>query len=82
MSILHNRLLLSEPVLPRGLRLPIDFFFCSLAEDRQQLSIGIILSGMGSDGTLGLRTIKESGGLGGSAGSGFGQVRQHAAQRH
>lgn len=63
MSILHNRLLLSEPVLPRGLRLPIDFFFCSLAEDRQQLSIGIILSGMGSDGTLGLRTIKESGGL-------------------
>jgi two-component system CheB/CheR fusion protein len=63
MSILHGVLHLFEPVAPRGLRLPIDFFFRSLADDQQQQSIGIILSGMGSDGTLGLRSIKEKGGL-------------------
>jgi two-component system CheB/CheR fusion protein len=63
MSILHGRLLLFEPAEPRGLRLPIDFFLRSLAEDRQEYSIGVILSGMGSDGTIGLRTIKEKGGL-------------------
>ena len=48
---------------PRGLRLPIDFFFRSLADDRQERSIGVILSGMGSDGTLGLRAIKEKAGV-------------------
>ncbi|MDZ4186210.1 MAG: CheR family methyltransferase [Desulfuromonadales bacterium] len=63
MSILHGRLYLFAPVAPRGLRLPIDFFFRSLAEDRQEGSIGVILSGMGSDGTLGLKAIKEKAGL-------------------
>ena len=58
LSILHGMLHLFEPTAPRGLRLPIDFFFCSLAEDRQEESIGVILSGMGSDGTMGLRAIK------------------------
>ncbi|MBN2644284.1 MAG: PAS domain-containing protein [Desulfuromonadaceae bacterium] len=63
MSILHGVLHLFEPEAPRGLRLPIDFFFCSLADDQQQRSIGVILSGMGTDGTLGLRAIKEKAGL-------------------
>jgi len=63
MSILHGILYLFEPTAPRGLRLPIDFFLRSLAEDRREHSIGVILSGMGSDGTLGLRSIKEKGGL-------------------
>jgi chemotaxis methyl-accepting protein methylase/PAS domain-containing protein len=63
MSILHGVLHLLEPTSPRGLRLPIDFFLRSLAEDRQEHSIGVILSGMGSDGTLGLRAIKEKGGV-------------------
>src|SRR4029077_3308187 len=63
MSILHGVLPLLEPVAPRGLRLPIDFFLRSLAQDQQEHSIGVILSGMGSDGTLGLRTIKEKGGV-------------------
>ncbi len=62
MSLLHGILHLLDPVEPRGLRLPIDFFFRSLADDLQQQSIGVILSGMGSDGTLGLRAIKEKGG--------------------
>ena len=63
MSILHGVLHLFEPTAPRGLRLPIDFFLRSLAEDQQERSIGVILSGMGSDGTMGLRAIKEKGGL-------------------
>jgi two-component system CheB/CheR fusion protein len=63
MSILHGVLHLFEPTERRGLRLPIDFFLRSLAEDRQEQSIGVILSGMGSDGTIGLRAIKEKAGL-------------------
>jgi two-component system CheB/CheR fusion protein len=63
MSILHGVLHLLEPASPRGLRLPIDFFLRSLAQDRQEQSIGVILSGMGSDGTLGLRAIKEKAGV-------------------
>jgi two-component system CheB/CheR fusion protein len=63
MSILHGVLHLLEPASPRGLRLPIDFFLRSLAQDQQERSVGVILSGMGSDGTLGLRAIKEKGGL-------------------
>ena len=59
LSILHGVLHLLEPAAPRELRLPIDFFFRSLADDQQEHSIGVILSGMGSDGTLGLRAIKE-----------------------
>jgi chemotaxis methyl-accepting protein methylase len=63
MSILHGRLHLLDPLAPRGLRLPVDFFFRALAADRQEHSIGVILSGMGSDGTLGLRAIKEKAGV-------------------
>ena len=62
LSILHGTLHLLAPLAPRGLRLPIDFFFRALAEDQQEHSIGVILSGMGSDGSLGLRAIKEKGG--------------------
>src|ERR1039458_4960443 len=63
MSILHGVLYLLEPVAPRGLRLPIDYFLRSLAQDQEGRSIGVILSGMGSDGTLGLRAIKEKAGV-------------------
>jgi two-component system CheB/CheR fusion protein len=63
MSILHGVLHLLAPAAPRGLRLPIDFFFRSLADDRREASIGVILSGMGSDGTLGVRAIKEQAGV-------------------
>lgn len=63
MSILHGVLHLLAPASPRGLRLPIDFFFRALAQDQQEHSVGVILSGMGSDGTLGLRAIKEKAGV-------------------
>ncbi|HEX9028042.1 MAG TPA: chemotaxis protein CheB, partial [Anaerolineales bacterium] len=54
---------LTQPVDGRGYRLPIDFFFRSLAKDQGERSIGIVLSGTGSDGSLGLKTIKAEGGL-------------------
>jgi two-component system CheB/CheR fusion protein len=63
MSILHGTLHLLDPTAPRGLRLPIDFFFRSLADDRKERSIGVILSGMGTDGTMGLKAIKEKAGV-------------------
>jgi len=63
MSILNGYLHLFEPVELRGLRLPIDYFFRSLAEDQHEKSIGVILSGMGSDGSLGLKAIKEKNGI-------------------
>jgi two-component system CheB/CheR fusion protein len=63
LSILHGKLHLLDPVAPRGLRLPIDSFFRALADDRHEQAIGVILSGMGSDGTLGLRAIKENAGV-------------------
>ena len=58
MVIMHGALLLKRPKEPRGLRLPIDTFFRSLAEDQKDKAIGIILSGNGTDGTLGLKAIK------------------------
>jgi len=63
MSVLNGVLHLFVPVQSHGLRLPIDIFFRSLAEDRNEKSIGIILSGMGSDGSLGLKAIKEKNGI-------------------
>ena len=62
MSLLNGALHLFAPVELRGLRLPIDIFFRSLADERQEKSIGIILSGMGSDGSLGMKAIKEKNG--------------------
>ena len=64
MALRSGLLHLSAPVAARGMRLPIDFFFSSLAEDQQDRAIGVILSGMGADGCQGLRAIKEKGGLG------------------
>jgi len=63
LSILHRTLHLFDPVGLHGLRLPVDIFFRSLAQDMREKSIGIILSGMGSDGSLGLKQIKEGNGL-------------------
>lgn len=54
---------LSESASPPGLHLPIDMFFRSLAEDARERAIAIVLSGNGSDGTVGLRAIKDFGGM-------------------
>ncbi|MBE2260911.1 MAG: PAS domain-containing protein [Rhodobacteraceae bacterium] len=63
MALLNGRLELLEPSEPRGQRLPIDFFFRSLAADQHEKAIAIVLSGTGSDGTLGVRAIKGEGGM-------------------
>ena len=63
LAILHGKLHVLEPAARRGLRTPIDFFFRQLAADQKEKAVGIILSGMGSDGTLGLRAIKEQLGM-------------------
>ena len=63
MTIFHGKLLLSQQSPGRSLNLPIDIFFRSLAKDQEKNAIGIILSGTGSDGTLGIRAIKEFGGI-------------------
>ncbi|MEI6415273.1 MAG: chemotaxis protein CheB [Pseudomonadota bacterium] len=63
MGIFHGALQLSLPELPRGQRMTIDAFFRSLAEDQGDRAIGIILSGTGTDGTLGLRAILGNGGF-------------------
>jgi two-component system CheB/CheR fusion protein len=63
LSLMHGKLHLAEPSEPRGLRLPIDSFFRSLAEDQHERAICIVLSGTGTDGTLGLKAIKAEGGM-------------------
>ena len=63
MAFLNGALQLLEPTAPRGQRLPIDFFFRSLAQDQRSRAIGIVLSGTGSDGTQGVRAIKGEGGM-------------------
>lgn len=63
LAISDKRLKISPPVEQRFQRTPIDGFFISLAEANGECSAGVILSGTGSDGTIGLRAIKEQGGL-------------------
>ncbi len=62
LTIYKGKLLLMEQE-QHGLNLPIDIFLKSLAEDNEEHAIGIILSGTGSDGSRGIRTIKEKGGV-------------------
>jgi PAS domain S-box-containing protein len=63
LTIRNGVLLLGKPIERRGMRMPVDNFFISLAEDQQENAVCIILSGTGSDGTLGLKEIKARGGL-------------------
>jgi two-component system CheB/CheR fusion protein len=63
MAFLNRTLQLLEQTSPRGMRLPIDFFFRSLAQDQRERAICIVLSGTGSDGTQGVRAIKGEGGM-------------------
>ena len=62
-ALLHGKLQVLEPTLSHGQRLPINFLFRSLAQDQRNRAICIVLSGTGSDGTLGLREVKAEGGL-------------------
>ncbi|MBE0489316.1 MAG: PAS domain-containing protein [Halomonas sp.] len=63
LSVIDGLLNLAKPMEPRGMRLPINVLFSSLARAQGDRAIGVVLSGMGSDGTLGLQAIKAVGGL-------------------
>lgn len=63
MGIINGKLQLMEPIAPHGLRLPINFFLNNLAKDQGENSICIILSGFGTDGSIGLKAVKAEGGM-------------------
>ncbi|MEI6116455.1 MAG: chemotaxis protein CheB, partial [Burkholderiales bacterium] len=63
MTIHEGILRLSLPEQPRGQRMAIDDFLISLAADQGRQAIGVILSGTGSDGTVGLQAICAAGGI-------------------
>lgn len=63
LTVVGGALHLTKPSQRRGQRLPIDVLFSSLARELGDQAIGVVLSGMGSDGTLGLQAMKSQGGL-------------------
>ena len=63
LSVSDGALHLSQPEARHGARLPFDFLLRSLAEEFGERAICVILSGTGADGSLGLKAIKEKGGL-------------------
>lgn len=63
LALLHGSLHLMAPAEERGPHLAIDHFFRTLAQDQGERAICVILSGTGSDGTLGLQAVKEAGGM-------------------
>lgn len=63
LRLVGNDLFLDEPVKDRGMRMSINHFFRSLAQARGSAAVAVVLSGTGTDGTLGLREIKASGGV-------------------
>ena len=63
LTIKNEVLHLATPAPARELRRPIDTFFTSLAADCGERAVGIVLAGVGSDGTIGIKSIKEHGGL-------------------
>lgn len=63
LGVVNGRLKLAAPSEPRGLRLPVNVLFSSLASAQSERAIAVVLSGMGTDGTLGMQAIKALGGL-------------------
>jgi two-component system CheB/CheR fusion protein len=63
MALINGSLQLLDFTSPRGQNMPIDYFFRSLAVDKKERAVCIVLSGTGSDGTMGLKAIKDEGGI-------------------
>lgn len=63
LTIFHGKLILEDQKHREGINLPVDVFLRSLAEDQGENAVAVILSGTGSDGTRGVRAVKERGGL-------------------
>ena len=81
LAISQGTLKLSDLPEPIGAQTAIDFFLRSLAVDQQERAIGIVLSGTGSHGTLGIREIKRCGGLAIAQSPETAQFDPHAYQR-
>ena len=62
LTIFEGRMSLVDPIQCHGLCLPIDHFFCALAADQKTRAVGVVLSGTGSDGNIGLSEIRAAGG--------------------
>ena len=63
LSVRKGRLHLSSPTAPHGARLPFDFLLQSMATELKARAIGVILSGTGADGSIGLSAVREAGGF-------------------
>ena len=81
LAMQRGALRLSKPRERHGARLPFDFFLRSLAEECGARAICVILSGTGADGSLGLKAVKEKGGLVIVQDPDEAALRRHAAQR-
>lgn len=63
MVMSEGKLLLTDKTEDRGLNLPIDIFFSSLAAQARENAVAVVLSGTGSDGSRGIKEVREAGGL-------------------
>jgi len=63
LGVRQDRIELTSPTLHRGVRLPVDYLFRSLGREYGPRAVGIVLSGAGSDGSVGIRDVKAGGGL-------------------
>ena len=63
LTVKDGALRVAKPAPPRQQRWPVNALFFSLAEELGELAAGVILAGAGTDGTLGLKAIKEHGGF-------------------
>ena len=63
LSVVGGTLHVSQPEMRHGARMPFDYLLHSLAEECGALAIGVVLSGTGADGSVGLKAVKERGGL-------------------
>ncbi len=63
LSLAQGVLHVTRPTEARGMRLPVNVLFSSLARHQGASAVGVVLSGMGSDGTLGMLALKAVGGL-------------------
>lgn len=63
LEMVDDRIKLKEPAYTKGARVPVDRFFRTLADAYESKAVCVILSGTGSDGTLGMRHIKGKGGF-------------------
>ncbi|HWG67352.1 MAG TPA: chemotaxis protein CheB [Rhodanobacteraceae bacterium] len=81
LSMSDGHLRVSQAERPRGHHVAIDLFFRTLADTHQDKAVGVVLSGTGADGAVGIARIKEQGGVTIVQSPNDARIRRHAAQR-